>query len=311
MHSLPKISVAIAVYNKEEQIFSTIESVLNQTFPASEIIIVNDGSTDSSEALIRSISDKRIKYVSQENKGAAAARNEAIIHCTNNYIALLDADDIWHADFLSQIVNAIQCYPDQKVFSTGIQIEGKYNKSFPAKYSIPEHSKIGVYNYFEGSYLSSLIYSSNVVLNKEVFEKVGYFDTEIKSGQDTDLWIRIGLKFPVVFIPKHLATYRYVPTSLSYSDIALKDKLRFNKFSEEEKNNPLLKRFLDLNRYSLAVSAKANKDSESHKNLLEAINLENLNLKQRFILKSPTWSIRAMKTLKLYLTKLGLQTTSF
>lgn len=311
MHSLPKISVAIAVYNKEKQISSTIESVLNQTFPASEIIIVNDGSTDRSEEQIRSIRDGRITYLSQENKGAAAARNQAITHCSSDYIALLDADDIWHPDFLHQIVNAIKSYPNQKVFSTGIQIEGKYNKSFPAKYSIPEHFKVGVYNYFEGSSLSSLIYSSNVIIHKDVFDKVGYFDTDIKSGQDTDLWIRIGLEFPVVFIPRYLATYRYVSTSLSHSDIALKDKLQFDKFSEEEKHNPLLKRLLDLNRYSLAVLAKANRDNESHRKLLEAIDLGNLNLKQRFILKSPSWSIRAMKSFKLFLTKLGVQTTSF
>lgn len=305
------ISVAIAVYNKENQILSTLESVLNQTYPISEIIIVNDGSTDNSEAVIHSIKDSRIKFVSQENKGAAAARNQAISHCTNDFIALLDADDLWHTNFLSEIVKAIKRYPNEKVFSTGIKIEASHNNSFPAKYSILKNTEANVYNYFEGSYLNSLIYSSNVVMHREVFEKIGYFDTRIKSGQDTDLWIRIGIHYPVVFIPIYAVTYRFISNSLSHSGVPIRYKIQFKKYHEAEKTNPALKKFLDLNRYSLAVYAREMGDKESYIQLKSAIDYHNLNKKQKFILSTPANITKLLKSIKVFMERLGWKTTSF
>src|SRR5699024_5516334 len=117
------ISVAIAVYNKQENILSTLESVLHQSYPAKEIIIVNDGATDNSEELILSVDDSRIKYIKQKNQGAAAARNKAIQNSSSSFIALIDADDIWHKDFLNNIAQAIKSHPDQNVFSTAIEVE--------------------------------------------------------------------------------------------------------------------------------------------------------------------------------------------
>lgn len=304
-------SVAIAVYNKQENILSTLQSVLLQSHAAKEIVIVNDGSTDRSEEIILSIQDPRIKYIRQENKGAAAARNKAIANCSYPYIALIDADDVWHVDFLRHISDAIEKFPMEKVFSTGLKVEAKNNKVYKAEYSISTMKKIEKHNYFEASRKASIIHSSAIVLHKDVFKTIGFFDTAILSGQDTDLWIRIGLKFPIVFIPDYLATYRYVPDSLFNSGVALKDKLRFDKFIVEEKSNPLLKKFLDLNRYSLAISAKENKDREWYNKLSQAIDFNNLNVKQRFILNSPGWSIRAMKNFKSFLAKMGVQTSSF
>lgn len=304
-------SVAIAVYNKEENILSTLQSVLLQSHAAKEIIIVNDGSTDESEKIILSIQDPRIKYIRQENQGAAAARNTAITHCTHPYIALIDADDIWHADFLKHIVEAIKKFPEKKVFSTGLNIENKNNKIFKAHYSIPDIEEVNTYNYFEASRKASIIHSSAIVLHKDIFKEIGFFDEKILSGQDTDLWIRIGLKFSVVFIPEYLATYRYIPNSLYHSGVDLADKIQLDKFSKDEKNNALLKEFLDLNRYSLAVSAKENRDYQWFKKLFNDIELKNLNSKQRFILKSPWWSIRMMKRVQSFLSQIGLRTTSF
>jgi len=311
MFKLPNFSVAIAVYNKQENILSTLQSVLHQSHAAKEVVIVNDGSTDESEKLILSINDSRIKYIRQENQGAAAARNTAIIHCTHPYIALIDADDIWHADFLKHIVEAIKKFPEKKVFSTGLNIENKNNKIFKAHYSIPDIEEVNTYNYFEASKKASIIHSSAIVLHKDIFKEIGFFDEKILSGQDTDLWIRIGLKFSVVFIPQYLATYRYVPNSLYHSGVDLADKIQLDKFSKDEKNNALLKEFLDLNRYSLAVSAKENKSHQWFKKLTADIDFKNLNYKQRFILKSPVWCIRIMKYIQSALSRIGLRTTSF
>lgn len=306
-----KISVAIAVYNKEDQLRSTLESVLNQTHPVAEIVIVNDGSTDGSEKIIQSIDDPRIVYKYQDNQGAAAARNQAIKLCSGEFIALLDADDLWEPTYLEEMLEAINRYPDEKVFSCGLLIESKNNKSFPANYSISNHSEIGVYNYFEGSNINSLIYSSNVILHKDVFEGSGYFNPSIKSGEDTDLWIRIGLNFPVVFIPKYLVTYRYISKGLSYKGIPVLQRLPFENYTTQEKSNPPLKKFLDLNRYSLAITAKEMDDQEGYRKLKNDIDLQNLNKKQRFILNLPTFGIKVLKLLKQTLESLGLKASAF
>lgn len=311
MRSSPDISVAIAVYNKEDHILSTLQSVLQQTYPAKEVVIVNDGSVDTSEQIILSIKDSRIKYIKQENKGVAAARNKAIQHCANPYIALIDADDIWHKDFLKNIVKAIEKFPDEKVFSTGLQVETASGVSHSSKYSIDKTDEIERYNYFEASSIHSLIHSSCVVLHQEVLDKVGYFDKNILSGEDTDMWIRIGLEFPIVFIPKYLATYRFIPNSLSYSTTPIKDRLQFNKFKEVEKQHPELKKFLDLNRYSLAVYAKDIGDKKNYKSLKKALDSSNLNSKQKLILASPKYLISCMRFIKNSLERLGIHTTSF
>lgn len=100
-------SIITPLYNGEKYIGETIKSVIAQTYPNWEMIIVNDGSKDNSEAIVKSFADKepRIKYLRQSNAGSAAARNNGIRHCNGQYIALLDADDLWSPDFLQSQIN--------------------------------------------------------------------------------------------------------------------------------------------------------------------------------------------------------------
>ena len=97
------ISVVIPLYNKEKQVKQTLRKVLEQTFSDYEIIIVNDGSTDSSAEIAREFEDHRIKVIDQENAGVSAARNRGIKEAKGNFIAFLDADDEWDKDYLAQI----------------------------------------------------------------------------------------------------------------------------------------------------------------------------------------------------------------
>lgn len=89
------ISVVIPLYNKDKQIAKTLYSVLKQTYPNFEVIVVNDGSTDNSLSEVSKISDSRIRLICQENKGVSAARNRGIQEAKSDYIAFLDADDEW------------------------------------------------------------------------------------------------------------------------------------------------------------------------------------------------------------------------
>ncbi len=308
---MPKFSVAIAVYNKEQHIAKTLESVLAQTFTDFEIIIVNDGSTDGSEAIIKSFEDKRIHYFSQENQGAAAGRNAAIKKATTTYIALLDADDFWFPHYLVEQNRLIEKYPEEYIFATAQEII-KNNKSYTKPYSLPKNfEKEGVLNYFNASNQASILHSSSTVLKKEIFETVGYYDTSIKSGQDTDLYIRIGLNYKVVFSNRICSSYFIIEDSLFRSANSLYDKADYSNYSHLEADNPPLKKFLDLNRFSLAIFAKLNNDRDGFNRNFEKIDLKNLNKKQRLLLRLSPKSTRFLYSLKNFFERFGVRLSAF
>jgi len=308
---MPKLSVIIAVYNKEKHIAKTLESLLAQTFTDFEIIIVNDGSTDGSEAIIKSFDDKRIHYFTQENQGAAAGRNAAISKAKAPYIALLDADDYWYPHYLEEQNRLIENYPDESVFATAQELV-KNNKTYPQPYSLPiDFGSDGVVNYFEASNRASILHSSSTVLKKEVFDQVGKYNPSIKSGQDTDLYIRIGLKYPIVFSRKICSSYFILENSLFRSSASLAEKADFSEYEYLEKENPQLKKFLDLNRFSLAIFAKLNNDRDGFKRNFEKIDLSNLNKKQRLLLRLSPRSTKFLFSLKNFFERFGIRLSAF
>lgn len=303
-------SIIISVYNKENFIENTIKSVLQQSFTDYEVLIINDGSTDASESKILAFDDSRIQYFYKENEGVSEARNYGIINAKSAYITFLDADDYWYPNFLQEMFNNIAKFPEQKVFSAAIEIENP-KKVIPSSYSIPKENDIVVVNYFEASYLEGVIFTSAAVFHKSVFEKVGHFDPKIKSGQDTDLWIRIGLIYPVVFSFKILSRYIYDAHSLSKKKMTMNDKMDFSKFIEAEKKNLDLKKFLDLNRYSLAIKSKLYGDQINYIKFKKDINLHNLTLKKRILLFLPGSVLQFLLRINLLLVQLGLSKTVF
>ena len=309
---MPKFSVVIAVFNKEKYIADMLKSVLDQTFTDFEVVILNDGSTDNSEAEILKFSDPRIRYFSKENQGAGAARNFVIKEAKNDFIALLDADDFWFPTYLEEQKRLIEKYPGEMVFATAINIEKK-KKIFPSNYSLPnlQPNEIKVVDFFSASYLNSILTSSSTVLHKKVFSEIGYYDPNIKSGEDTDFWVRIGLAFKVVFINKPCAVYRYALLSLSNTKLKVTQKASFEKYEAFEKENPTLKKFLDLNRYSLCILAKMEGNKEAFQKNLQKINLENLSKKQQFLLKQNKTVLKYLLKTKDNLERLGLRLGTF
>lgn len=308
---MPKFSVVIAVYNKEKHLAKTLQSVFAQTFQDFEVVLVNDGSTDGSEKVIKQFKDSRLRYYHQENQGAAAGRNAAINKATAPFIALLDADDYWYPHYLEEQNRLIEKYPNEYVFATAQEIIHK-NKSSPKPYSIPnDFGSDGVVNYFEASHRASILHSSSTVLKKEVFEQIGNYNPAIKSGQDTDLYIRIGLKYPVVFSRKICSIYLILENSLFRSSTSLEEKADFSEYESLEKGNPLLKKFLDLNRFSLAIFAKLNHDREGFKHNFEKIDLNNLNKKQRLLLKLSPKTTKFLYSLKNFAERFGIKLSAF
>ena len=134
---MPFFSVVIPLYNKENHIEETIQSVLDQEFIDFEIIIINDGSTDNSEQKVFKFNDNRINYFYKNNEGVSIARNFGIEKANSNYICFLDADDYWYPNFLQEFHNLTKQHPEQKVFSCAIEVE-TCNRTFPAQYSVPK-----------------------------------------------------------------------------------------------------------------------------------------------------------------------------
>jgi glycosyltransferase involved in cell wall biosynthesis len=279
-------SIIIPVYNKEKFVSDTLKSVLEQTFSDFEIIIVNDGSTDKSEARILEFNDTRIKYYPNKNQGVAAARNFGIEKSTADFICFLDADDYWYPNFLETVHHYISELPQQKVFAAAIEIETN-SKTIKAHYSIPKKSDFEIVDFFEASREECVLWTSSVCIHKSVFEKAGTFDTKIKHGEDTELWIRIGLQFPIVFIQKILARYVYDQKSVSRNLNYYFEPYTFEKYAVEEKKNPALKRYMDMNRFSAVIKCNINGDWKGSMKFLSEIDLKNLSWKKRIILKLP------------------------
>jgi glycosyltransferase involved in cell wall biosynthesis len=307
---MPFFSVIIPLFNKEKFIETTLKSVLDQTFTDFELIIVNDGSTDKSEQLIATFEDDRIRYFTKENGGASSARNYGIKKAQSNFISFIDADDYWYPTFLEEIFEKINRFPDIKVFSAAIEIETS-KSIFPALYGIRKTRDFEIVNYFAASTKETVLCTSCAVFNKTIFEEIGTFDTKIKSGQDTDMWIRIGLKYPILFSWKILARYVYDHKSLSKNINYLDHKIDFAKYTEEEKMNPDLKKFLDLNRFSIAIKYKITGNKKLFENQYNAIDLKNLELKKRALLLLPPFILKQLISLKTALTNSGLGSSVF
>lgn len=307
---MPFFSVIIPLYNKEKFIKNTLESVLNQSFEDFELLIVNDGSTDGGEAVVQSFSDKRINYFHKTNAGVSAARNYGIARANSEYIAFIDADDFWQSDFLGEMKHLIQSHPNHKVFACALKLETPH-RAFPAQYSFNTQGGPQVINYFEASMKQTVLSGSSAVFHREVFQNSGLFDEKIKSAEDTDMWIRIGLKHEVVFLNLPLATYVFDRQSLSRNSENYRLLTDFKKFEEEEKSNGALKKFLDYNRFSMAVKQKLTGEGNAFRETAGKIDFTTLSAKRKIILMLPPFVLKFLVCLKNTAAQLGLGNSVF
>ena len=307
---MPFFSIIIPLFNKENFIENTLKSVLNQSFIDFELLIVNDGSTDHSEKKVLELQDPRIHYFYQENGGVSAARNFGIAKAQSNYITFIDADDYWYPNFLQEMFENIRRFPELKVFSAAIEVETS-KKVIPSSYSIVKKADCEIVNYFDASLKETVICTSCAIFHKTVFEKTGLFDIQLKSGEDTDLWIRIGLNYPILFSWKILARYVYDATSLTKNHKTTTKTLNFSKYTSLEKTNPSLKKFLDLNRFSLAIKSKIIGDKKGFLVFYKEIDLKNVSLKKRTLLQLPVYILKPLIDLKAFLANIGLGNSVF
>lgn len=199
------------VYNGERFLKEAIESILTQTYTDFEFIIINDGSTDKSEEIIKSFPDPRIKLISQTNKGIIGALNAGLKIAQGDYIARMDADDISEPMRLQEQLAFMQSNPS-------IVLCGTWAKTINENGAI-----IGSYNYPPVTHtnIRKAIIRHNpfihpsVMFTQKVIEKVGLYNLNYKHAEDYELWTRIVARFKTANIPKHLLRYRITSGSIT------------------------------------------------------------------------------------------------
>ena len=198
MTPLMKISVVIPLYNKSYSIVRCLQSVLSQIVLPSEIIIVNDGSTDDSLVVVsrflkrETYNKVNVVVHDQQNQGVSAARNNGIALAKSDYVALLDADDEWYPAFLERILNCISAHPELPLYSCKHEIcENGHCFTPPQLFNVDLRNMGLVDDYFARAGRYELVNSSKVVLFKPTFERVAGFPVGAKLCEDLYLWARL------------------------------------------------------------------------------------------------------------------------
>jgi glycosyltransferase involved in cell wall biosynthesis len=213
---MAKIGVIIPAYNAARYLPFAIASVNSQTFEDWQILLVDDGSTDNTAEVVAPFIESlgtKIRYIKQENRGLPAARNTAIRASTTEFLALLDADDVWLPCRLSESLKAMADRPNAGLaygLIRGIDPDDNLGSTW-----------IGNLKNAEG-HIAPQIYMRKVELpcptitfRRKCIDEVGIFDETMRATEDRDLWLRIALKYEVAFIPVVLAYYRVSPHSMS------------------------------------------------------------------------------------------------
>ena len=208
---MPKVSVIIPAYNAMAYLPETLESVLNQTFTDFEVLIINDGSPDGIVEWASEIKDSRVKLISQENQGLSGARNTGIWSSQSEYLAFLDADDIWEAKKLEKQVEYLDKHLDVGLVSSWIGNVDRHG-NFIDIYDCSEAGEDLTKELFR----SNILYCGSTPLVRRIcFEKVGFFERSLSSAADWDMWLRIAVYFPIFVIQEPLVQYRRYPNSMS------------------------------------------------------------------------------------------------
>ncbi|WP_460205219.1 glycosyltransferase [Scytonema sp. NUACC21] len=205
------ISVVIPAYNAEKTIRETIESVLNQTYSNLEVLVINDGSQDSTLNILSSIKDPRLKIYSYPNGGIPTSRNRGIEKASGEYISFIDSDDLWTPDKLEAQFKALQANPQAAVAYSWVNYITQSGNFFRQGNYITAngnaYKQLLVQNFLENG--------SNPLIRKQAFAEVGNFDTEIPGIEDWDMWLRLAFRYDFVAVPSPQILYRMSVNSMS------------------------------------------------------------------------------------------------
>lgn len=206
------VSIVIPLFNKEYSIARCVQSILNQTHPKYEIIIINDGSTDSSLEIVNSLFAEQLKcgkiqLRSQVNSGVSAARNAGVSLCRYEHVCFIDADDEWDSSYLETIVDLINDFPEAGLYSVAHQVVRNNGKTIDKRFSkLPKDFRGILDDFFKASIRNDVVNSSTACVKRCAFTDVGGFPIGIVSGEDYFVWIMLALNNKVAFENKCLVS---------------------------------------------------------------------------------------------------------
>ncbi len=194
----PTVTVIIPTYNRMGLLSRALTSVARQTRPPDEVVLVDDGSTDDTEGLIRR-QFPHVRYLQQENRGVAAARNRGIREAKGEWLAFLDSDDEWLPHKLERQLDAVREEPEFSLCHTNEIWIRRGKRVNPLK----KHAKSGGY-IFKKCLPLCVISPSSVLIHRSLFEQVGLFDESLPACEDYDLWLRVTAIRPVLYLEELL-----------------------------------------------------------------------------------------------------------
>jgi glycosyltransferase involved in cell wall biosynthesis len=200
----PSFSVVIPLYNKAGQITATLNSIVSQTLTPHEVIVVDDGSTDGSGERVAAHPGPGISLICQPNAGEGAARNAGAAAATGDWIAFIDADDLWRSEHLATLAEVIQAYPSADLVGTA-SLAADVSSSESAAASPAPSGSIKRLDFF-GQHDGSVFFSSSVAIRRSAFEATSGFG-RWSIGTDTEFWIRFALEHEIAVSTRQTSIY--------------------------------------------------------------------------------------------------------
>lgn len=224
-------SVVIPLYNKENVISRTIQSVLDQTYSEFELVVVNDGSKDNSVSIVKNFNDPRIRIINQKNGGVSAARNRGIKEAHNDWIFFLDADDVMLPNALSVFEKMINRYPKEQYFSANSLWEGHERHNNVKSSAVNK-------TVFPFLYIWLRIVDPaprNIVVHRNLINKFGLYDKRMSFYEDWDFSLRMCRGGAIVYSNQYVAKYLPSPQGLSQTSHPYQNEMAYY-FPEKASN---------------------------------------------------------------------------
>lgn len=219
---IPLVSVVIPTYNHARYVAQAIESVLNQTYPHIEIIVIDDGSTDNTAEVVRPYLE-RIKYIYKQNGGTSSALNYGINHSSGKYVCWLSADDMFVPEKTSKQVFLMESHASLGFCYTSFTIVDAAGNPLDAINSFYYNNpRDMVLKLMEGCFING----SSVMMLKSAVEKLGGFDETLPTAHDYDMWLRLLKNYSYGFLDEQLLKYRWHGENMSLHGIDCDDRVK-------------------------------------------------------------------------------------